>query len=354
MTSPVCAAVVLAGVLGAAPPSRAAPDRDGGVLLVRPGESVQQAVDAARPGDTVILAPGVFRESVLINKSHLMLRGSGARTVLAPPATRAENACGQRGDGICVTAGPGGPLTDVHLRSLTVEGFRRNGVWASGTEGLTVRRVRARHNGQWGIGLEKSVHSSVRDNDATDNGDAGIFVANMVEEEGGALDTRGTLLLRNRLAGNRIGLTARRVRNLLIGHNTATGNCAGVFVVGDEGHPRAGALTVRDNEVSRNNKSCPKTNRLPFLQGIGVVLTGTEDSLVQHNLVRDNIGTSPLSGGIVLFRSFVKATDDRNLIRDNVVLRNAPADLVNADPDGRGNVFIRNTCRTSTPPGLCG
>ncbi|WP_079064632.1 right-handed parallel beta-helix repeat-containing protein [Streptomyces sp. NRRL F-4489] len=354
ITTPVCAAAALAGVLGAAPPSRALPDRDGGVLLVRPGESVQRAVDAARPGDTVFLAPGVYRESVRIDKSHLMLRGSGRRTVLAPPATRAENACGQHGDGICVTAGAGGPLTDVHLRSLTVEGFRRNGVWASGTEGLTVHRVRARHNGQWGIGLEKSVRSSVRDSDITDNGDAGVFVANVVEEEGGALDTRGTLLVRNTLAGNRIGVTARRVRNLLIGHNTVTGNCAGVFVVGDEGRPRAGALTVRDNEVARNNKFCPKTKRLPFLQGVGVVLTGTEDSLVQHNLVRDNTGTSPLSGGVVLFHSFVKATNDRNLVRDNIVLRNAPADLINADPDGRGNVFIRNTCRTSRPPGLCG
>ncbi|MER7986702.1 right-handed parallel beta-helix repeat-containing protein [Streptomyces noursei] len=348
-----CAAAVLAGVLGAAPPSQAAADRDDRVHVVRPGESIQQAVDAARPGDTVVLLPGVYRESVLINKSHLMLRGVDGEAVLAPPVTRAENACGQTGDGICVTAGPGGPVTDVHLRSLTVEGFRRNGVWASGTEGLTVRHVTARHNGQWGIGLEKSVHSLLRDDTATENGDAGIFLANVVTEEGGALDTRGTLIVENRLGGNRIGITARRVRNLLIARNDVVGNCAGVFVVGDEGRPKAGALTVRDNDVSRNNKHCPATKRLPFLQGSGIVLTGTEDSLVQHNLVRDNVGDSPLSGGVVLFPSFVKSPNERNLIRDNVALRNAPADLINGDPAGQGNVFVRNTCRTSRPVGLC-
>ncbi|MFE6690886.1 nitrous oxide reductase family maturation protein NosD [Streptomyces sp. NPDC057743] len=353
MTHLGCAAAVLAGVLGMAPPSRAVPDRDEGVLVVRPGESIQRAVDAARPGDTVVLLPGVYRESVRINKSHLMLRGTDGRTVLAPPTAQAAPACNAAGDGICLTGAPGGPLTDVHLRSLTVEGFRRNGIWASGTEGLTIHHVAARHNGQWGIGVEKSVHSALRDNLATENGDAGIFLANAAEEEAPGLDTRGTLVLENRLDGNRIGITARRVRNLLIAHNTVLGNCGGVFVVGDENRPAGGALTVRDNEVSGNNKFCPATKRLPFLQGIGVVLTGVEDTLVQHNLVRDNIGKSPQSGGVVLFRSFVKAANHRNLIRDNVVLRNAPADLVNDDPAGQGNVFVHNTCRTSRPPGLC-
>ncbi|MFJ9613509.1 right-handed parallel beta-helix repeat-containing protein [Streptomyces noursei] len=353
MTHLGCAAAVLAGALGIAPPSQATPDRDDRVLVVHPGESIQRAVDAAHPGDTVAVLPGVYRESVLIDKSHLVLRGTDGGTVIAPPATRAANACGRNGDGICVLAGRGGPLTDVHLRRLTVEGFRRNGVWASGTEGLTVRGVTARHNGQWGIALEKSVRSLLRDDIASENGDAGIFLANVVTEEGGAVDTRGTRIVENRLAGNRIGITARRLRNLLIAHNTVAGNCAGVFVVGDEGHPKAGALTVRDNEVSRNNKHCPATKRLSFLQGSGIVLTGAEDTLVRHNLVRDNAGGSPLSGGVVLFPSFVKASSDRNEISDNVVLRNSPADLINADKAGRKNVFTRNTCRTSRPAGLC-
>ncbi|MFK0290283.1 nitrous oxide reductase family maturation protein NosD [Streptomyces sp. NPDC090442] len=366
MTRLGCAAAVLAGLLGAAPPSRAVPDRDGKSLVVRPGQSIQHAVDAARPGDTVVLRPGVYRENVRINKSHLMLRGTDGRTVIAPPLTptapttpptsltpQAATPCDAAGDGICIIGGPGGPLTDVHLRSLTVEGFRHNGIWVSGTEGLTVHHVVARHNGQWGIGVEKSVHSVLRDNLATDNADTGIFLANAANEKTPALDTRGTLLLENRLDGNRIGITARRVRNLLIAHNTVVGNCGGVFVVGDEIRPSAGAVTVRDNKVERNNRFCPTTKRLPFLQGIGVVLTGTEDSLVQHNLVRDNVGTSPMSGGVVLFRSFVKAANNRNLIRDNVVLGNGPADLINIDPAGQGNVFVKNTCRTSRPPGLC-
>ncbi len=139
------------------------------------------------------------------------------------------------------------------------------------------------------------------------------------------------MISHNRLVGNRIGVTVRRLRNLTVERNEATGNCAAVFVVGDEGKPRAGAMTVRGNHIHANNKLCPKTPRLPFLQGSGIVLTGTEKTLVTKNRVEDNVGTSPLSGGIVLFKSFVGAPNESNEIRDNVVLRNSTADLADRD-----------------------
>ncbi len=145
----------------------------------------------------------------------------------------------------------------------------------------------------------------------------------------------------------------RRLRNLTVERNEATGNCAAVFVVGDEGQPRAGAMTVRRNHIHANNKLCPKTPRLPFLQGSGIVLTGTEKTLVTRNRVEDNVGTSPLSGGIVLFKSFVGAPNASNEIRDNVVLRNSTADLANRDTGGQGNTFRDNTCGVSEPAGLC-
>ncbi|NED06553.1 hypothetical protein G3I55_33455, partial [Streptomyces sp. SID6648] len=69
--------------------------------------------------------------------------------------------------------------------------------------------------------------------------------------------------------------------------------------------PKAGDLVVRDNRVVRNNKSCPKTDRLEALQGSGIVLTGVEKVLVADNTVQGNSGTSSMSGGIVLAASMV-------------------------------------------------
>ncbi|MCB5907474.1 right-handed parallel beta-helix repeat-containing protein [Streptomyces pinistramenti] len=342
-----CLATVLVTGLATAPPSQA-----GDQYEVHPGESIQKAVDAAQPGDTIDIAPGTYRESVRIDKSGLTLRGAGERTVIRPPGSRTANSCGKEGNGICVLGTAGHRLRDVGIHALTVSGFHKNGIWASETDRLRVRGVTARDNGQWGIAEQKSTRGSFLGNTASGNGDAGIFLANTVEGEGGALNTHGAHIDHNTVTGNRIGITIRRARHLSVDENEVTGNCSGVFIVGDESLPRAGALTVNRNDVSENNKSCPATKRLPALQGSGIVLTGAEDTRVEKNLVRDNVGSSPLSGGIVLFHSFVKVLNERHVLQGNVALGNEPADLANRDTS-KTNRFEANICKTSQPAGLC-
>ncbi|MFF5724284.1 nitrous oxide reductase family maturation protein NosD [[Kitasatospora] papulosa] len=338
--------------LAAVPSSAAGP----GDLVVRPGDSIQSAVDAARPGDTIVVLPGTYRESVLITKPGLTLLGTRGRTVVAPPAAdgaKAANACATGGNGICVIGTKGHTVDDVSIRSLTVSGFDKSGIWASWTDGLSVRKVTARSNGTWGIAQERSTRGDFRRNTATGNGDAGIFIANSVSEEGGATDTGGTLVLDNAVSGNRIGVTARRVRNLVIDGNLLTGNCSGVFVVGDESKPAAGAMTISGNRILENNKFCAATPRLSAIQGSGIVLTGSEATDVRSNVIRDNVGSTPLSGGILLFKSFVGALNTDNTISRNLVEGNKPADLANRDTSGTGNTFVSNTCGTSVPAGMC-
>ncbi|MET8681498.1 right-handed parallel beta-helix repeat-containing protein [Streptomyces sp. NPDC004647] len=320
--------------------------------VVHPGQSIQKAVNKARPGDTIVILPGTFRESVRITKSNLTLRGSGADTVIKPAAGRTKNSCAQAGNGICVTGTADHVVRKVSIRSLTVSGFKNNAIWATGTDRLGVYGVTAEKSGKWGIAQQKSTRGVFNYNTARNNAETGIFIANTTEREGGSLDTKGAVIRGNTLSGNRIGVTIRRSRNLTIENNTVTGNCGGIFVVGDESKPRAGALSVVYNEVSKNNKYCAGNTRLPFIQGSGIVLTGAEDTLVRGNLVRDNVGKSPLSGGIVLFKSFVGALNERNTITFNVSLRNSPADQVNGDT-GKGNKFRSNVCRSSKPAGLC-
>ncbi|MCM1949310.1 right-handed parallel beta-helix repeat-containing protein [Streptomyces sp. G2] len=342
--------VALAGSgLGAAAPGAVSRT----VHLVKPGESIQKAVDAAKPGDTIVLTPGTYRESVRITTSRLTLLGSGsASTVLVPGDGTATDVCAKAGHGICVTGTDSDPVEGVTVRSLALRGFTANGLWASRTDRLTVREVLAEKNGKWGIAQERSTRGVFSHNTARNNADAGLFLANTIDTEAGATDAEGTLVTRNSLTGNRIGLTVRRLRNVNVDHNEATGNCAAVFVVGDESTPRAGAMTLRRNNIHTNNKYCPKTPRLPFLQGSGIVLTGAEETVVEKNRVVGNVGASPLSGGIVLFKSFVGVPNAQNAIRDNVVVRNSPADLADRDT-GPGNTFTRNTCTLSEPAGMC-
>lgn len=338
-------------------------------LVVHQGESIQKAVNSAQPGDTVLVLPGVYKESVTINTPHVTLRGTGASTVIEPAAktagkapdtgtkatkaAKATKSCAEGGNGICVIGTKTKNVKGVTVADLKVTGFARAGVFGMATDTMTVRDVQAVRNAVWGIAQERSVHGHIVGNYAEGNGDAGVFLANTITEEAGALDTERTVIDHNRLENNRIGVTVRRLRNLSVAENYIAGNCAGVFVVGDENKPKAGDLEVAFNDVTQNNKSCPKTDRLPAIQGSGIVLTGIEKTVVDGNRVTGNSGSSPLSGGIVLFKSFVGVTNDQNRISGNALIGNAPADLVDTETKGIGNTFDHNACRVSKPSGLC-
>ncbi|WP_035803262.1 right-handed parallel beta-helix repeat-containing protein [Kitasatospora mediocidica] len=354
LASTAAATVLALGTSLGVAPSAQASGRHVVMRAVLPGESIQQALDAADPGDIVQLGPGTYHESVQLTRPGVTLRGVGRQSVLTPGAQPSANACGAAGHGICVTGTEGHRVADVRIESLTVQGFPKNGVSGSETDRMTVRGLLVQDNGEEGIAQEKSTRGVLVDNTARRNGQAGVFLANIAYGEGGAIDTQGAVIGDNDLSANRIGVVVRRARNLAVERNTISGNCSGVFVVGDENRPRAGALTVRDNQVTANNAYCPPNDRLPYLQGIGIVLTGVEDTLVTRNQVRDNVGASPMSGGVVLFRSFNGGASTGVTVRDNAVRDNGPSDLADRDT-GLGDAFAARTngCLVSEPAGHC-
>src|SRR5215212_4498302 len=82
LTVLVVSGVVLAAAIGSA----------GAVSsVVGPGESIQKAVNAAHPGDTIVVR-GVHREDVVIRKNGIKLRGEDA-VIQAPPRAKADSPC---------------------------------------------------------------------------------------------------------------------------------------------------------------------------------------------------------------------------------------------------------------------
>src|SRR5438034_10357196 len=118
------------------------------VIVVGPGQSIQAAINAARPGDTVFVKPGVYHQSVQIRTNGITLRGSGAfhgRTVMVPPKHFPKTMCNAEfgPTGVCVLAKSLHPKTGAvfvpvrndTLTGLLVTGFPGNGAFGYGTVG---------------------------------------------------------------------------------------------------------------------------------------------------------------------------------------------------------------------------
>src|SRR5215203_2800976 len=99
--------------------------------VVGPGESIQKAVYAADPGDTIVVR-GVHREDVIIRKNGIKLRGEGDAVIEAPTTAKADSPCSKFVGGpeaICVL-GDFNPETgevNKRVRDVSVSGFTFRG-----------------------------------------------------------------------------------------------------------------------------------------------------------------------------------------------------------------------------------
>lgn len=340
-------AVVLAGLLGGGPAYAKAHH-------VHEGQSIQAALDAASPGDTVIVHRGTYRESLQLDKDGIRLRGNHAR--LLEPASPSSTPCNQFEPvtGICVV-GQGdlqtGVISDyvsrVRITGFTIQGFSGVGIFAVGSELLRVSHDKLLNNGGYGVFAVSSKRPHYVHNLVSDNGAPGLYVgdspeANAVVRHNRSIGNSGEgILLRHAVGGN-------------VNHNWLVGNCAGLLALADAPGP-AGNFRIDHNRVLRNNKACPgePEEDEPPISGLGIAVLGAFDTRVTHNSVIGNrpTGASFLSGGIAV-TELPGGTDPRNdAVSHNEAFDNTPNDLF---WDGKGTVaFKKNHCATSDPDGLC-
>jgi parallel beta-helix repeat protein len=146
--------------------------------VVGPGESIQKAVNAADPGDTIIVR-GVHREDVVIRKNGIKLRGFGNAVIEVPARAKADAPCSKAFGpvAICVLGDVNktGKLTGQRVSDVSVSGFTFRGftdafmIGGSFARNATVVGNRITGNVATGITFDKSVNTTIAKNHVIGN-----------------------------------------------------------------------------------------------------------------------------------------------------------------------------------------
>ncbi|MDO0929449.1 right-handed parallel beta-helix repeat-containing protein [Streptomyces sp. TG1A-8] len=315
--------------------------------------TVSAAVSLARPGDLVLVAPGVYHESVRIDTAHVTLRGVSRAKVVIDGRLQQPN-------GVVVTA-PGVAVENLTVRNNTQNGILvtgsakaaaglpgRGGGYDTGEEPVTflksflVSYVTATRNGLYGIYAFSAQNGVIEHSYASGGADSGIYVGQckpchiVVRDnvaELNAVGYEGTnasgdmYVVGNRLVGNRVGLTTNsdHQEKLL---------------------PQQGAV-VAGNLIAANQQTATP-EQADGGWGTGIGIDGGSDNQFTRNRITDNS-----RAGLV-----ITATADLppagNRIVDNTFTGNG-VDVAWTFPTaarGRGNCLRGNDLRTTVPARL--
>ena len=326
-----------------------------GPVVVRPGHSIQAALDHARPGATVAVRAGTYRQSLTVTKPvHLVADG---RVRLLPPATAPDNLCTEDPDsdgafpGICVVGTVADPTEEgspvaTPVRNVEIRGFRLSGFSAASVEAYGARHLRISHvtataNPGGAVFVSHSAGIRIDHLTAAHNGSRGVDLHERIN---------GFSVTHSRLLGNHgEGLYVGDSQHGRIATSLFRGNCVGMLVLdealpGDHG---VSDLRITGNRVLANNRFCAGDDEgAPAMSGNGIVLAGVRHATVTHNRIRHQHGRSDAIGfgGLALIDAgpLTGGSAPHHVrVVHNAIRGNTPAN-VTYDHSGSANVLRHN------------
>jgi parallel beta-helix repeat protein len=241
-------------------------------LTVKKGESIQKAVDRAKPGDTVEVWPGTYKEMVVTDTPMLKITG---RIVKGEwPVLDGEN---RRNDGIIVSG------SGFTVENLKIMNYKGNGVTTQGADHVVFRRLVVENTGIYGIYPTRATNVLVEDSVVSGIADAGIYIGMC----------RNVDVRRNEVFKNVAGIEIENSTNTLVEENFAYNNAGGILVFTLPGLPvKRGENTIlrRNTIISNNHENfgAPTSVVGALPSGSGVIVLAGQKVVVEGNLIRDN------------------------------------------------------------------
>ena len=320
-------------------------------IRVSPGNSIQAAVNGARPGNTIVVEEGIYQEvsndlyGLYITTSNLTVVGEGIVRLIATGNQQtgvyvAPSGC-DYSDSSCSAPN----LQNITLENFSVEEFPRNGIqtrWVNGFEIVNCASINNLNNGLYPTLSQNGV---VRDSFSSGSLDSALWVAG----------SQNVLVENNELTLAPTGLEITVSNQVFCRNNRIHDNTVGVglYHANMAGNPPQGEMKnwiIEENEVYDNNlvNTAPEGSfQAALIPGFGIFIVGVSHNTVRNNVVRNNTAAGIAVAGYCTAVSLSplpdcseeppitgEASADNNTIVDNILVDNAgnpPAFLPQGD-----------------------
>lgn len=250
--------------------------------------TIQKAVNAAKPGDTIRIANGTYRESVKV-------RGSGKRyiKIIGNPARPDKVVI----DGKTLKGGSAqqaiqiNGANEVGVQGIKAINFKANGFFVVNVVGYTFDRLVAENNGVYGIYAFNSKGGTMKNSVAYFHNDAGFYIGQTPPQT----KPVRSIVTNVQSWGNVIGFSGTNMRYVTITKSKWFNNGTGIVpnALDSEKFAPPEDNVITDNDIYWNNfnyragapfplrKSA--VGEIPYPTGVGVLLFGGRTHLVEGN-----------------------------------------------------------------------
>ncbi|WP_243075761.1 parallel beta-helix domain-containing protein [Microbacterium sp. SS28] len=276
--------------------------------------TIQAAVDAAAPGDTIRVPAGVYEEAVTITTSGLTLVGEPGAVL---DGTRLGAQVGIRVRGVS-----GARLADITIQGFEIRGYSLSGVLVRGVDGFRITGGNYIDNPLYGIFPVATTDGRIDHNTVRGSFDSGIYIGQSTD----------ILIDGNVVHDNTVGIEVELASRVTVRDNVATANSVGaiIFVIPGRAVKVTEDILIEGNTLSGNRRPNTNTDADELLAavpgGIGVLNVGGDRVTLRGNTVSGNasagIGVISLPPEYAALDPQVDARPDGGVVSGNTVAGN--------------------------------
>ncbi len=294
--------------------------------------TIQAAVDAADPGDLVLVEKGVYKEEVKVTTPSLVIRGVDRNETIIDGEF-------VRGNGIMVLADA------VAVENMTARNSLLNGFFWTGVTGFRASFLTAYNNGDYGIYAFGATDGIFENSYASGSPDSGFYVGQCYP---------CNAVIRNVIAENNgLGFSGTNAGgNFYVVSSIWRNNRAGIVPSSldiELDPPQHDAVFAANLVMNNNNRKAPSITIAAPAYGNGILNGGGVGDTFERNVVINHPAFGIMMSSIV-DKHYYAAKN--NIVRNNQVYGSGVADLGVGGPGSSGNVFTDNSYTTAAPAGV--